>query len=86
MSTTAIDRPAFTGWYRLRPGSAWRAVCQAESEVEAWDLLGALVRESGDTVVLPSYRHPDHRRHRGRQHAADAYGGDPRGDGARDPD
>jgi hypothetical protein len=57
--TTQTDKPAWTGWFRCRLGAPWRVVCQGESEAEVWDLLAAVVRESGDTVALPSHRHPD---------------------------
>ena len=51
---TERDTPAWTGWHRSnRPGAAWRAVCEGESEEEIWDLLTALVNESGDTIAPP---------------------------------
>jgi hypothetical protein len=64
MATRAERDPApWTGWHR-RPGSAWRAVCEGESQEEVWDLLPAVVNESGDTIALPTCRHPDDRRER----------------------
>ncbi len=51
--------PAWTGWYRRHKGATWFAVCAAESQAEVWDLLTAVVRSHGDTIALPSHRHPD---------------------------
>jgi hypothetical protein len=61
----AIDKTTWTGWFRRQTGRPWRAVCQGKSEAKVWDLLAAVVRESGDTIALPSGRHPDQRTGRG---------------------
>jgi hypothetical protein len=51
--------PGWTGWYRPHKGATWHAVCSGESQGEVWDLLGVVVHNAGDTIALPSHRHPD---------------------------
>ena len=71
MTTTHGESPkmarpsAFTGWYRATSRQPWQAVCHADSEREAWDLLLAR-KDSGDKCVLPAGRDPnDGKRPRG---------------------
>jgi hypothetical protein len=54
------EKPAWTGWHRRNRLDRWRAVCEAESEAEALDMLLALA-EGGDKRVLPSGRDPNRR-------------------------
>lgn len=55
------DRPSFVAWYR-RPGEKWRAVAQADSDAEAFQLLlqysARMKARASDLIVLPEGKNP----------------------------
>jgi len=58
--------PAFIGWHRAGSRYPWEAVCQAPTDMKAWDLLLSGWR-GGDKCVLPSGRRPDDPKRRPQQ-------------------
>ena len=49
----------FTGWFRpRRPRARWHAVTHGACEADLMAYLPTVVRENGDTAVLPSHRPP----------------------------